>query len=133
MSWTWAFFMVCGACLGGTRFTGRLAPYLAMCWILADSYWRYEKGETVKLGSEFPADHLWGINGDFRCHDVGTMDVTNNPKTRLINDDFTLSYRGSFAVPREIQCDMNLLNWTGQRSVGGRAFDRLLCVIYGLI
>ena len=94
------------------------APYLKMCSILADSYWRYENGETVKLGSEFPADHLWGISGNFQCHDDGTMDVTNNPKSYLINDDFTLSYRSSFALPREIQCDMNLLRWNGQPECG---------------
>jgi len=97
-------------------------PYLKMCSILADYYWRYENGETVKLGSEFPADHLWGIRGNFSCHDDGTMDVTNNPKTRLIDDNFTLSYRGSFALPREIQCDMNLLNWTGQPECGVQGY-----------
>ena len=97
-------------------------PYLKMCSILADYYWRYENGETVKLGSAFPADHLWGIRGNFRCHDDGTMDVTNNPKMSLLNYDFTLSYRGEFALPREIQCDMNLLNWTGQPECGVQGY-----------
>ena len=99
-------------------------PYLRMCAILAKEHWEYEQGKWVTTTNEFPADHLWGILGNFLCKGGGVFDVSNAPKMAggTLNQDFTLEHCSGFALPREMHCDIILLNFKGDVEFGIQSY-----------